>query len=220
MVVDSENRNNSNTIDIINWNNIIKQDTRSLDDEYLGKVKGLYEPFIVIERGKINKEKFYIPKPFIKKYYAGALYFSITEQEARDTYRRKSPPTEDEIKQMETITENRIMASRSNIEITKQEVHGEDEHRVYSQIEERRMMKFRKYKYLKESLATTISSRNISMPRIYGKEIIKKLRQTASKLKDILISGAKVATEKIKKGKDITEEKIKRTTRVSTEKKS
>lgn len=55
MVVDSENRNN-NTIDIINWNDIIKQDTRSLDDEYLGKVKGLYEPFIVIERGKINKE--------------------------------------------------------------------------------------------------------------------------------------------------------------------
>ena len=219
MVVDSENRNNSNTIDIINWNDIIKQDTRSLDDEYLGKVKGLYEPFIVIERGKINKEKFYIPKPFIKKYYAGALYFNITEQEARDTYRRKSPPTEDEIKQMETITENRIMASRSNIEITKQEVDREEEHRVYSQIEERKMMKFRKYKDLKESLATTISSRNISMPRIYGKEIIKKLRQTANKLKDILISGAKVATEKIKKGKDITEEKIKRTTRVNTEKK-
>lgn len=220
MVVDSENRNNSNTIDIINWNDIIKQDTRSLDDEYLGKVNGLYEPFIVIERGKINKEKFYIPKPFIKKYYAGALYFSITEQEATDTYRRKSPPTEDEIKQMETITENRIIASRSNIEITKQEVDGEEEHRVCSQIEERRMMKFRKYKDLKESLATTISSRNISIPRIYGKEIIKKLRQTANKLKDILISGAKVATEKIKKGKDITEEKIKRTTRVSTEKKS
>jgi FixJ family two-component response regulator len=58
------------------------------------------------------------------------------------------------------------------------------------------------------------------MPRIYGKEIIKKLRQTASKLKVILISGAKVATEKIKKGKDIIEEKIKRTTRVITEKKS
>ena len=220
MVVDSEIRNNNNTIDIINWNDIIKQDTRSLDDEYLGKVKGLYEPFIVIERGKINKEKFYIPKPFIKKYYAGALYFSITEQEARDTYRRKSPPTEDEIKQMETITENRIMASRSNIEITKHEVYGEEEHRVCSQIEERKMMKFRKYKYLKETLSTTISSRNISMPRIYGKEIIKKLTPTANKLKDILISGAKVATEKIKKGKDITEEKIKRTTRVSTEKKS
>ena len=219
MVVDSENRNN-NTIDIINWNDIIKQDTRSLDDEYLGKVKGLYEPFIVIERGKINKEKFYIPKPFIKKYYAGALYFSITEQEARDTYRRKSPPTEDEIKQMETITENRIIASRSNIEVTKQEVDGEEEHRVFPEIEERKMMKFRKYKDLKQSLATTISSRNISMPRIYGKEIIKKLRQTANKLKDILISGAKVATEKIKKGKDIIEEKIKRTTRVSTEKKS
>ena len=220
MVVDSENRNNSNTIDIINWNDIIKQDTRSLDDEYLGKVKGLYEPFIVIERGKINKEKFYIPKPFIKKYYAGALYFSITEQEARDTYRRRSPPTEDEIKQMETITENRIIASRSNIEVTKQEVDGEEEHRGWSQIEEKKMIKFKKYKVLKDNLATTISTKKISMPRINEKEIIKKLRQTASKLKDILISGAKVAKEKIKKGKDIIREKIKRTTRVSREKKS
>lgn len=220
MVVDSEIRNNSNTIDIINWNDIINQDTRSLDDEYLGKVKGLYEPFIVIERGRINKGKFYIPKPFIKKYYAGALYFSITEQEARDTYRRESPPTEDEIKQMETITEKRIMASRTNIEITKQDVDGEEEHRVCSQLEEKKMMKFRKYNELKETLATTISSRNISMPRINGEEIIKKLRPTANKLKDILISGAKVATEKIRKGKDITEEKIKRTTRVSREEKS
>lgn len=72
----------NNTIATINWNDVIKQDTRSIDDVDLGKVKGLFEPFIVIERGTINKEKFYIPKSLIEKYDAGVLFFGITEQEA------------------------------------------------------------------------------------------------------------------------------------------
>src|SRR4051812_16264473 len=102
---------NSNTITAINWNDIINQDTRSLDDADLGKVKGLYEPLIVIEKGTINKEKLYIPKSLIEKYSTNVLYLSITEQEAKETYTRDSPPTEDEIKEIETITENRILAS-------------------------------------------------------------------------------------------------------------
>lgn len=179
-------RDNSNTIATINWNDIIKQDTRSVDDVDLGKVKGLYEPFIVIERGTINKEKLYIPKSFIEKYSAGVLYLRITEQEARDTYTRKSPPTEDEIKQIETITENRIIAPRrSKIEITQQE--GEEQRQ---------------------------------RPKNKEEEIIKKLKQAANELKDILISGAKVAKEKIKDGKDITEEKIREQQEAAEERKA
>ncbi len=119
---------NNNTITTINWNDIINHDTRSIDDADLGKVKGLYEPFIVIERGTINKEKLYIPKSLIKKYSTNVLYLSITEQEAKDTYIRESPPSEDEIRQMETITENRIMASRrNNLEITEKQEDGQVE---------------------------------------------------------------------------------------------
>ena len=62
--------NNNTNIANINWNEVLKQDTRSLDDVYLGKVKGLYEPLIVIEKGTINKEKLYIPKSVIEKYDA------------------------------------------------------------------------------------------------------------------------------------------------------
>jgi hypothetical protein len=80
-----ENKNN-NTITTINWNDIINQDTRSIDDADLGRVKGLYEPFIVIEKGTINKEKIYIPKSLIEKYSGNVLYLSITEQEAKDIY--------------------------------------------------------------------------------------------------------------------------------------
>jgi hypothetical protein len=170
---------NNNTITTINWNDIINHDTRSIDDADLGKVKGLYEPFIVIERGTINKEKLYIPKSLIKKYSANVLYLSITEQEAKDTYTRESPPSEDEIRQIETITENRIMASRrNNLELSEQQEAGQ-------------------------------VGKQIQHPKSEEDEIAKKLKQAANELKDLLISGAKVAKEKIKEGKDITQEKIK-----------
>jgi hypothetical protein len=42
------------------------------------------------------------------------------------------------------------------------------------------------------------------MSRIKGKEIIENITPIANKFKDVLISAAKVAKEKIKKGKDIT----------------
>ena len=47
-----------------------------------GKVQGLFEPFVVTEKGTINKEKCYIPKSLIERYDREILYFGITEQEA------------------------------------------------------------------------------------------------------------------------------------------
>ena len=185
-----DNNNNNNTITSINWNDIIERDTRSIDDADLGKVKGLYEPLIVIERGTINKEKLYIPKSLIEKYSGDVLYLSITEQEAKDTYTRGSPPSEDEIKQIETITENRILASRRNkIEITEQQGAG--------QVEKQRQQ-----------------------PKSEEEEIVKNLKYAASELKDLLISGAKAAKEKINEGKDITQEKIKEQREAAEERKA
>src|SRR6476646_1788749 len=186
---ENNNNNNNNTIATINWYDIINQDTRSLDDVYLGKVKGLYEPLIVIEKGTINKEKLYIPKSVIEKYSANILYLGITEQEAKNIYTRESPPSADEIKQIETITENRILASRrNNIETTEQQKAEVKKQRQHPKSEE--------------------------------EEIIKKLKQAASELKDLLISGAKVAKEKISEGKDITQEKIKEQREAAEERKA
>jgi hypothetical protein len=182
--------NNSNTVATINWYDIINQDTRSIDDADLGKVKGLYEPLIVIEKGTINKEKLYIPKSLIEKYSANVLYLGITEQEAKDIYTRESPPSADEIKQIETITENRILASRrNNIETTEQREDGD--------VKKQRQQ-----------------------PKSEEEEIIKKLKYAATELKDLLISGANVAKEKIKEGKDITQEKIKEQQEAAEERKA
>ena len=45
----ASNENNHDNI-TINWNNIINHDTRSIDDADLGKVQGLFEPFVVTEK--------------------------------------------------------------------------------------------------------------------------------------------------------------------------
>lgn len=108
----NSNNNNANNNEI-NWNNIIKQDTRSTDNVDLGKVQGLFEPVVVTERGTINKEKFYIPKDLIEGYNGEVLYFKITEQEAKDICMQNTPPSEDEAKHIvQTITQSRPAASR------------------------------------------------------------------------------------------------------------
>jgi hypothetical protein len=84
----------------INWNNIVGQEARSIDNADLGTVQGLFEPFIVTERGTINKEKFYIPKCLIIRYNDEILYFDITEQQAKDYCMRTTPPPEYEVKGM------------------------------------------------------------------------------------------------------------------------
>jgi hypothetical protein len=211
------NADDINISSTINWNDIIKHDTRSVDNADLGKVKGLFEPFIVIERGTISKEKFYIPKSLIEKYDSDVLYFNITEQEAKDIYMRESPPTEDEVKNIEAITEKRVMGSRGDTEGAEQAGGGEGEQQQ-PKTEEKKMMVVKKTKELKEKLATTTTS--ISIPEIDEEEIIKKVKQAASELKDIILSGAKVAKEKIKEGKDIAEEKIKEEQEAAEERKA
>lgn len=107
---DKDNNNTS-----INWNYIVNQEARTIDDDAdLGKIKGLFDQFIVTERGTINKEKFYIPKSLIKNYDGEILRFNITEQEAKDAFMRDVPPSDEESKHMQAITE-RLVASRKQL---------------------------------------------------------------------------------------------------------
>jgi hypothetical protein len=62
---------------IINWNNIIKKEARSItNDAYLGSIQGLYEPFIIVEeKGALNQKKYFIPKDLLVGYDDIAAYF-------------------------------------------------------------------------------------------------------------------------------------------------
>ena len=190
------NSNNTNNT-AINWNNIIKHDSRSIDDADLGKVQGLFEPFVVTERGTINKEKFYIPKNLIEGYNNGeVLYFNITEQEAKDFCMKNTPPSEDEAEHIvQTITESRSAASR------KEERESKTEKKII-------VVAAREKKEDKNHELRRISKTNRhSRLEVGEEEIVEKMKIAANDLKHIIISGAKVAKEKIKERQEIAAER-------------
>jgi hypothetical protein len=194
--VESNSNNNANNT-TINWNNIIKQDTRSTDDADLGKVQGLYEPFVVTERGTINKEKFYIPKDLIEGYNGEVLYFNITEQEAKDFCMQNTPPSEDEAKHIvQTITQSRSAASRKEERQSKTK-----EKMIVVSDKEKKKDKNQQLKKISQS------NRLSRLDAGEEEEIVEKMKIAASDLKHIILSGAKVAKEKIKERREIAAEK-------------
>jgi hypothetical protein len=181
--------------DNINWNTIVGQEARSIGDNAdLGKVQGLFEPFIVTERGTINKEKFYIPKSLIKRYTDEILFFDITEQQAKDYCMRTTPPSEYEEKGIVKI----ISDARSiEEEQTKKE---EGITRTDTQIVS-----------VEGEIQGSRSKTSLSRVDINGEEIANKLKAAVNEFKDLVISGTKVAKQKIKQTQEtLEEEKAKR----------
>jgi uncharacterized protein (TIGR02271 family) len=103
----------------IDWNDVIKKEARGSNDEDLGEVHEVGENYILVQRGLINKDKFYIPKDMVKSYDGDVLQFKISEDEAKSRFLGDSPPStttanEAERKAEETvvpITEERLDAS-------------------------------------------------------------------------------------------------------------
>jgi hypothetical protein len=45
----------------IDWDEVIKKEARGKDDEDLGEVQEVGDTYVVVQKGLISKEKFYIP---------------------------------------------------------------------------------------------------------------------------------------------------------------
>jgi hypothetical protein len=67
----------------INWNDVIKKGARGNNYEDLGKVQEVKDNYVVLQRGTMNKEKFYIPKEEAESYDGHVLKFKFSEQELR-----------------------------------------------------------------------------------------------------------------------------------------
>jgi uncharacterized protein (TIGR02271 family) len=115
----------SSSASSIDWSDVIKKEARGSNDEDLGEVQEVGQDHVLVQRGMINKDKFYIPKDMVESYDGDVLRFSISEEDAKSRYLGDSPPTtttkaEDEgptaaRKAEETtvpITEERLNASK------------------------------------------------------------------------------------------------------------
>jgi uncharacterized protein (TIGR02271 family) len=79
----------SSTID---WSDVIKKEARGSNDEDLGEVQEVGQDYILVQRGLINKEKFYIPKDMVESYDGDVLRLSISEEDAKSRFFGYSPP--------------------------------------------------------------------------------------------------------------------------------
>jgi uncharacterized protein (TIGR02271 family) len=78
----------------IDWNDVIKKEARGSGEEDLGEVQEVGQNYVLVQRGMINKEKFYIPRDMAESYDGDVLRFCISEEDAKSRFLRDSPPTE------------------------------------------------------------------------------------------------------------------------------
>ncbi len=76
----------------IDWNNTIKKEARGVNNEDLGEVQEVADDYVLVQRGLINKEKFYIPQSEAESYDGSVVIFRISEEEIINKYKSDLPP--------------------------------------------------------------------------------------------------------------------------------
>lgn len=70
----------------INWNEVIKKEARGKNDEDLGEVQEIGDTYVLVQKGLINKEMFYIPQDEVESYDGDVLRFKLSEDDIRSKY--------------------------------------------------------------------------------------------------------------------------------------
>jgi uncharacterized protein (TIGR02271 family) len=76
----------------INWDDVIKKEARGINDEDLGEVQEVGDTYVLVQKGLINKEKFYVPQTEVESYDGNILRFKLSEEEIKSKYSGDSPP--------------------------------------------------------------------------------------------------------------------------------
>jgi uncharacterized protein (TIGR02271 family) len=71
---------------VTDWNEVMKKEARGRNDADLGEVMEVKDDIVVIERGTLKKEKFYLPKSIPHGFNGHTLLVDITEEEAKEKF--------------------------------------------------------------------------------------------------------------------------------------
>ncbi|HEX6671295.1 MAG TPA: DUF2382 domain-containing protein [Nitrososphaeraceae archaeon] len=108
----------------IEWNDVLKKEAKGIDDEDLGEVQEVQGNYVLVKKGIINKEQFYIPKDQAESYDGDVLRFKIT-QEDLNQYQHEPPSIWDSDSIQETTTderdtdEERISLTEEKLDVSK-----------------------------------------------------------------------------------------------------
>jgi uncharacterized protein (TIGR02271 family) len=112
----------SNNID---WNDVIKKEVRGTNDEDFGEVQDIQGNYVLVQKGIIDKEKFYIPKDQAESYDGDVLRFRIS-QEDLNQFQHEPPSIWDSDSTQDTTTyerdtnEERIPLSEERLDVSKE----------------------------------------------------------------------------------------------------
>jgi uncharacterized protein (TIGR02271 family) len=93
----------------IDWNDVIKKEARGSNDEDLGEVQDVTDGYVLVQKGMINKKRFYIPQDQAESYDGSVLRFNLSEEEVVNKFAGDSPPTS-------TQTQEQYSSSTANME--------------------------------------------------------------------------------------------------------
>jgi uncharacterized protein (TIGR02271 family) len=110
----------------IDWNDVIKKEARGLKDVDLGEVHEVTNGYVLVQKGLIHKEKFYIPQDQVESYDGHVLRFKISADEI-NKYAEESHPASIEDQYESTIEIDSGGGSAGGIEIEETEVPLADE---------------------------------------------------------------------------------------------
>jgi uncharacterized protein (TIGR02271 family) len=97
---------------IIDWNDVIKKEARGSNDEDFGEVQEVSNGYVFVQKGILNKEKFFIPKEKVESYDGDILRFSISSEEAASMYQGEAFPASSQ------NMDNQASNSAGNEEVT------------------------------------------------------------------------------------------------------
>ena len=103
----------------IDWDDVIKKEARGINDEDLGEVQEVGDTYVLVQKGLINKEKYYVPQNEVESYDGNILRFKLSEEEIKSKYSGDSPPltrnTEKDDEEESESTHVSLVEERLNI---------------------------------------------------------------------------------------------------------
>ena len=103
----------------INWNEVIKKEARGNNDEDFGEVQDIQGNYVLVQKGIINKEKFYIPKDQAESYDGDVLKFRFSEEELNQ-FQREPPSIWDSDNTQKTKSHKRETNEEERIPLTEE----------------------------------------------------------------------------------------------------
>ena len=70
-------------VDVLSWDKSIDKDVKTTDDKKVGKIRAITSDFIQIEKGKLDKKYYFVPKHYIQGYDGEHIWLAINEDEVK-----------------------------------------------------------------------------------------------------------------------------------------